>query len=489
MTTTWTGSPVLSAASINELRTAVDEAGGSPPEWTDGAQLPASATLKAVYATEIRDAIQRLWNDRGLGLIPNWTTGVEPGEPNPTTPVPLQESDITDLRKWFNHYGTWGDLRGVHWWKNTSTDFTGIFWNVESVIAVQDDNGTYNRGAVEAALRRCTEARNYGLVNIVRIDWRPRHAAPRSSADYGEWITDFTEAVNRLKGVATIFVVGNEPNIESGTVMVMKDGEEVEQHRGLTSVEYATAFNRLYSRKAEGTSYLAAGPAQLARNHRGLHDEIDTLWLERVINMIVDLDGWALHTYGAPYLRYAGATDDAHEPCDSPSVDCPVHRDEGKDPYVVDDAGFRRYIDYIRRIRENWASKPVYITETNTSGYQADSQHEDDTPAPPSITYVNGWIQKTYQEVRNFNRENGVDRISWPPVLCLCWFVDSDRDPRWVGFALSNTAEDKLLQARNDFKASLTYTGIDPNNPYSNLAPSPIVEHVAGQRTLSATIT
>ncbi len=31
MTTTWTGSPVLSAASINELRQAVHNAGGTPP--------------------------------------------------------------------------------------------------------------------------------------------------------------------------------------------------------------------------------------------------------------------------------------------------------------------------------------------------------------------------------------------------------------------------------------------------------------------------
>ena len=484
MTTTWTGSPVLSAASINELRTAVYEAGGSPPEWTDGAQLPASATLKAVYATEIRDAIQRLWNDRGLGLILNWTTGVEPGEPNPTTPVPLQESDITDLRKWFDHYETWGDLRGVHWWKDTSTDFTGILWNVESVIALTTDpdangNTSYNVNHVNEIHGYCRAARNHGLVNIVRLDWKKGQAVPTAGEGYATWTERFTSAVNKLKDVATIFIVGNEPDIEGG----------------LTGRQYATAFNHLYGRKVTGTKYLAAGPSLFAVLGSGDDREVDTKWLENASNAINEgqLDGWALHTYGAPYLDYAGPTDDSNQLCSTATIDCPIERDKYKtEGLLVGDAGFRRYSNLINKIRGRWPRKPVYLTETNTSGYKAEYENVDpeDTSkkAPPSETYVTGWIQTSYNEIRNFNRENNVERNSWPPILCLCWFVDSDRDPRWVDFALSNTAEDKLLQARNDFKASLTYTGVDPNNPYSNLAPSPIVEHQAGTRLLSGTV-
>ena len=120
MTTIWTSTPAVSVASINELRTAVDaavEAAEDPPVvWTDGSPLPSTMSVKAKYVIELRDEIQALWNkdDRKLGLIPNWTTGVEPGEPNPITPLPIQDSDITDLRGWFNHFETWGDLRGVH---------------------------------------------------------------------------------------------------------------------------------------------------------------------------------------------------------------------------------------------------------------------------------------------------------------------------------------------------------------------------------------
>ena len=50
------------------------------------------------------------------------------------------------------------------------------------------------------------------------------------------------------------------------------------------------------------------------------------------------------------------------------------------------------------------------------------------------------------------------------------------------------TAE-KLQQARDDFKASDTSTGLASNNPTSDLAPSTrTVEHRAGHRSLVGTI-
>ena len=56
--------------------------------------------------------------------------------------------------------------------------------------------------------------------------------------------------------------------------------------------------------------------------------------------------------------------------------------------------------------------------------------------------------------------------------------------------ALSNGATyPKLRQARADFKASDTSTGISPGNPTSNLAPwLPIVEHRTGVSILSNTV-
>ena len=488
MTTTWTGGPVLSAASINELRQAVHNAGGTPANgWTDGTPLSSSATLKPEYFTELRDAIQTLWNkdDRKLGLIPNWTGQAEPGLPTPVPPfTPIWGHHVTDLRKWFNHYETWGDLRGVHWFDSSRTDFSTVGWNVETVIGVSKD-GTYNSGDVSAVHRHCENARNYGLVNIVRIDWKAGHAVPIDTNEFGTWKTYFNQAVNALKDVATIFIVGNEPTIEP--------------RNKISSSHYADAFRSLYAVKVAGTMYLAAGPAAFSDTHPEGHDwENDIIWLRNASNLIAekdgvrgDLDGWALHTYGSPYLPYA-YNHELDLPCNASCVDpaeecLPTCRTVDT---LTGDAGFQRYREYMDAIGGKWASKPVYFTETNTQGYRFDE------PAfagqrTPAQNYVTGWIQKTYQEIRRFNREANSNRDKYPRIMCLCWFVDDHRnDNSWKEFALSNSAHAKLRQARADLKASNTSTGI--TEP-SRGAMGPDRERVVAERspginTLAGTI-
>ena len=487
MTTTWTGSPILSAASINELRTAVHNAGGTPATgWTDGTPLSSTATLKPGYFTELRDAIQALWDkdDRKLGLIPNWTGQAEPGLPTPVPPfTPIWGHHITDLRKWFNHYQTWGDLRGVHWFNSSRTDFPKAGWNVELVYGVSNSDGTYNSGEVARARRHCVNARNYGLVNIVRIDWKGGYAVPTAEADYVGWKRNFTSAVNALKDVVTIFIVGNEPTIEP--------------HNRISSSHYANAFRSLYADKVDGTMYLAAGPA--AFSHTEPPDqawENDLIWLRNASNRIAevidgvkgDLDGWALHTYGSPYLPYAynHALDlPCNASCVDPSEECrPTCRT------LTGDAGFQRYREYMDAIGGKWASKPVYFTETNTQGYRFDEPAFADQRTPAQ-NYVTGWIQKTYQEIRRFNREGNSNRDNYPRILCLCWFVDDHRnDNSWMEFALSNSAHAKLRQARADFNSSDTSTGItEPSRGAVGPDPERVVaERSPGINTLAGTI-
>ena len=470
MTTTWKATPVFSPRSITELHDAIYLVGGSPAVWTDGTELPPNTTLRKVHLTEVLDAIQRLWNNRDLGLIPNWTDQADPSSP--------RESHITDLRKWFNHWESWGDLRGVHWWKdttvagNTLSVFPTVGWNVESVIALttepdpNNDNKTfYDENHVNEIHGHCEAARNYGLVNIVRLDWKKGHAVPIAEADYATWIERFTSAVNTLKDVATLFIVGNEPNKE----------------KDISGSQYAAAFNRLYGNRVDGTKYLAAGPALwYVIDYEGPAQERDFEWLRNVSNAINEdqLDGWALHTYGSPYLRNAAGV----ASCDTATVDCPI----GTGSTLTGDGSFRRYHQFIEQIKEKWADKPVYFTETNTQGLANNTQTND---AKPSDSYVNTWIQSTYREIRNFNTEKNSTRSEWPRILCLCWFVDSDRDPNWADFALSDSSKERLQQARADFKASDTSTGISPGNPTSNLAPwVPILEHTTGTRILSGTV-
>ena len=477
MTTIWRANPAVSYWSINELRDAIQLVGGSPPEWTGAARLPAGTRVRAAHVLEIKEAIQRLWNDRGLGLIPNWTTGVEPGLPAPTQPsILIRDTDILNLRGWFNHWEGWGNLRGVHWFDSSRSDLTGTFWNVELVHGVstqpsEDEALAYNSDEVAKARRHCVAARNYGLVNIVRIDWKGGHAVPTNPYLYGIWTEHFNRAVNELKDVATIFIVGNEPTIEPWG----------DPHRGITSRQYADAFNSLYgdSNRVSDVMYLAAGPAAWSEaTPMGHASEIDTPWLRSASSKIKGLDGWALHTYGSPYLRNAagGAL------CDTATVDCSLPSSSN----LTGDASFRRYQDYIEEIKTKWAGKPVYITETNTQGFVADQQTN---LGKPSTSYVTGWIQTTYEEIRRFNTEKNRERNEWPRILCLCWFVDDNQDGNWGDFALSNDASDKLSQARTDFKANDTSTGISPDNPTSNLAPGvPIVEHRTGISIVSNTV-
>ena len=170
-----------------------------------------------------------------------------------------------------------------------------------------------------------------------------------------------------------------------------------------------------------------------------------------------------MHTYGGPYLDFAGETDDSNDLCSTATEICPISRDDHQpvDADLTGDAGFRRYRDFIEPLRKK---RPVYITETNTSGYKHD--HPGFNKPTPVESYVNGWIQETYEEIRDFNIEKNPDRANYPPVLCLCWFVDDDRLAEWGAtewdeFALSNGAtHSKLRQAREDFKASDTSTGI-----------------------------
>ena len=490
MTTIWTSTPAVSVASINELRTAVDaavEAADDPPiVWMDGSPLPSTTTIKAKYVIELRDEIQALWNkdDRKLGLIPNWTTGVEPGEPNPITPLPIQDSDITDLRGWFNHYETWGDLRGVHWFNSSRTDFPRVGWNVETVYGVAKSDGTYDCNLVRSTRDRCAQARNYGLVNIVRIDWKGGDPIPTNPTDYDGWKSSFKEAVNALKGVATIFIVGNEPNLEP----------EAGDNHGITSTQYANAFNCLYgdSNKATDVMYLAAGPAPFAPSDPVVgDDEIDTHWLENASDEITGLDGWALHTYGSPWLPYAETPGiSCVALCIDPTLGC-LFSCGNHDSRLKGDAGFRRYRDFIKKIKGKWADKPVYITESNTKGFLADSYNQP----TPAESYITGWNQRTYQEVRNYNSETNTSRDYWPRVMCLCWFVDSDRDSNWEKFSLTKGATDgdtypKLRQARSDFIASDTSTGITTSSrgeigPETEREPK---ERPIGNNTLCGTV-
>ena len=165
--------------------------------------------------------------------------------------------------------------------------------------------------------------------------------------------------MNALKGVATIFIVGNEPNLEP----------EAGDNHGITSTQYADAFNSLYgdTSKVVDVMYLAAGPSAFAQSNPVVGaGEVDETWLANASSRITGLDGWALHTYGSPYLPYAhdyGVNQDCLALCSDPTKECSFEcHDHNERQVLFGDASFRRYRQFMDAISPKWASKPVYFT-------------------------------------------------------------------------------------------------------------------------------
>ena len=70
---------------------------------------------RAKHITEIRDAIQGLWTQRGKGTVPMWSSGVTPGGTSlGTTATRVLASNVNDLRTWMNQFVDNGNKYGIH---------------------------------------------------------------------------------------------------------------------------------------------------------------------------------------------------------------------------------------------------------------------------------------------------------------------------------------------------------------------------------------
>jgi hypothetical protein len=129
---TWTDNPAtpavhVRATHINELRSNVNSAraaaGLSAYNWTDGATLDTTKYIRAVHFTELRSAIQDLWNHANMGSIPNWSVGSPP-----STSREVSARAINDLRNWYDLYDP-ESIIGAQWTNNSRN------WNSKSGAA------------------------------------------------------------------------------------------------------------------------------------------------------------------------------------------------------------------------------------------------------------------------------------------------------------------------------------------------------------------
>lgn len=290
-------------------------------------------------------------------------------------------------------------LAGVHWYGGDSNilDMSAPWgtrgWNVEAIYDVSHCDGNRNTAIGGTDVRsKAIKARDDGLVNIIRIDYRNGLAVPRNNSEFDDWAAKFIQCIQELNDVANLFIVGNEPNLEDGAWG---------RNGGIRPQQYADAFNYLYQRKPTGVRLLVAGPSGFSPPE----------WLGETAARITNADGFALHTYGDP-----NHCSDPRQPC-------------SRGGWWFD-GGFQYFKDLIAQIPQRFWAQPVYITEFNT---------DVDGPAQapnPAQNYRNYWINQAFQAVRDYNATRG----SKPEVKALAWFVDRDdsNGGDWASFALRN---------------------------------------------------
>lgn len=297
-------------------------------------------------------------------------------------------------------------IAGVHWYSgscfqaNASIPAGERGWNVETVI------GSNDQGWINESLAGAQAAAGAGLRNIIRIDYRQNVPVPKSSVSYAGWASEFWSVANQFKNqnLATVFIVGNEPNVESCT----------------SAAQYAGAFSYLFSHASRpaGIQLLAAGPATYSPNPTGVQNPDGSCvwtggdfrtWLNAMQNGLTNTDGFALHTYGGPYEGRPA----------NPSQAC------SRNGWAFD-AGFQSYKQQIAQItKAGFTTKPIHLTEFNT-----DVQPR--TAPEPRDAYPANWINLAFQDVRNYNAANS-NRIQ-----SLVWFVDRNAGGGWPDFSLIN---------------------------------------------------
>ena len=157
-----------------------------------------------------------------------------------------------------------------------------------------------------------------------------------------------------------------------------------------------------------------------------------------------------------------------------PQIDCfPLHAYSGastrtntnaEDPRYGDECDFRGFVPYMRRIYAIFgATKPVYITETNTYWYYGDwatNQRYSEQSYRPN------WIKEAFQAVDDWNKANDLK------ICALCWYVwqyQCTQGCDQLQNALCRTDNSLLNIARNDFWWVTYNTYLTPGNPGGNI--------------------
>ena len=319
-------------------------------------------------------------------------------------------------------------IYGLHYWSGAADLFGGTVgsalakpgWVVEfgythdfprlTIWGASPPQADTDSVAVQGVQR----ASQYNLTVIVRIDGDgARTVFKITDAQYAEYKQRVLDAIAVLRQPpynVHRFILGNEPNLATSPT--------------ITADEYAAVYNDVRAAVAAQYSDVELLVAAVAPWSGGgsppagpYAGEPWKNYFHRILEQLNTADGFAIHSYGQHSWSWTS------------------------DPRADGEDGFQIYKWWMKEIDTYWqapkdfAQKPVYLTELNTS---ADGSQTPNPPqggtcdgGSPAGNYQNFWINKAFEDIDLFNRSHE-HRIS-----CACWFVGQN-GRYWDCFSLES---------------------------------------------------
>ena len=266
-------------------------------------------------------------------------------------------------------------IYGIHSW---GWGANGIFngkdgWTVE---VINTDYWPYDLTTTDAQ-----NILNEHFTLIIRINKFFGQTIPANPADFDAFATACANKVNQFKDYCNIWIIGNEMNAD------FEGGIYVYNYRDCYK-KCRTAIKGVQPDAIVLTA--AVAPWNSTRTGVGPYPS-NRQWLNYMYQLVNDLDdecdGYAIHAYGG--------------------------RSGDTDPRNDDEMGFGVYKKWMEIITGNSfaKNKPVFLTEMN---HAADGQGS--TPGYPKYPYPDGYIQKLFEEINNWNEANTTK------IHCAAWF-------------------------------------------------------------------
>ena len=303
-------------------------------------------------------------------------------------------------------------------------------WTVEMLYTTDVHNWTTERAKLQ-------NIKNHNFRIILRVDWRWDSCVPPTN-DWGnrwQFAQDCKTIATQLGDLCECMIIGNE----------LRDGDAI------TSDWYTKCFN--------------------AHDGNCVYQQVKIARPSLKVGIYAP-GGWP-GTENLNYWQYV--VDHVYKDGNNkPQIDCfPLHGYSGEttltninaeDPRYGDELDFKGFVPYMRRIYSTFgASKPVYITETNTYWYFGPW---DTNPRYSQDSYRSAWIKEAYQAIDEWDRSNDLK------IYALCWYCyqyQCQQGCDQYENSLVRRDDNEMNIARGDYSWVTQYTNVTAGTPGTTL--------------------